>query len=191
VLGNNIDPYGLARGDITTNPDGQSVLIKFGDQGKVYNGYTQADFLASLNVRNEVSYNQSPIPYLQDIGGLASLSVLGASYISNILSDPFISYNKDGLKVIYGTPDGDNLDQMNVGLNIQDLFKGAYLVGGAGNDTLSGGLFSDVLLGGDDNDTLIGKGGNDTLIGDQGNDTYIFTTGDGFDAKTDFQLLSA
>ncbi len=185
VLGNNIDLYDLARGDITNDADGQSVLIKFDGQGNIYNGYTRADFLASLNVRNEVSYDQSPIPYLQDIGGLASLSVLGASYISNILSDPFISYNKDGLKVIYGTPDGDNLDQMNVGLNIQDLFKGAYLVGGAGNDTLSGGLFSDVLLGGDDNDTLIGKGGNDTLIDGQGNDTYIFTTGDGFDAIVD------
>jgi Ca2+-binding RTX toxin-like protein len=55
---------------------------------------------------------------------------------------------------------------------------GAFLFGGAGNDTLTGGSGNDELFGGSGNDTLLGKGGNDLLFGGSGNDTLIGGTGD-------------
>lgn len=56
---------------------------------------------------------------------------------------------------------------------------GAYLFGGAGNDSLTGGSGADILFGQMGDDTLAGKGGADVLFGGAGNDTL--TGGDGDD----------
>jgi Ca2+-binding RTX toxin-like protein len=120
---------------------------------------------------------------LLDISGISTFSLpAGQAYFQNLLNDPFLSYVHNGKKVIYGTPDSDDLDPTDQEFST-DQFNGYFIVGGEGNDTLRGGYTNDELLGGTGNDTLSGYGGNDTLIGGEGNDTYIYTTGDGFDAR--------
>ena len=51
--------------------------------------------------------------------------------------------------------------------------KGAFMSGGAGNDTLTAGtsLFYNFMAGEDGEDTIVGGAGNDYLIGGTGNDT--------------------
>lgn len=53
---------------------------------------------------------------------------------------------------------------------------GAWLAGGAGNDTLVGSAYADILMGGS---------GEDRLEGGAGNDTYVFGRGDGADTIFD------
>jgi Ca2+-binding RTX toxin-like protein len=53
---------------------------------------------------------------------------------------------------------------------------GAWLSGGAGNDTLIGSAYADILMGGT---------GEDRLEGGVGNDTYVFGRGDGADTIFD------
>ena len=65
------------------------------------------------------------------------------------------------------------------------LNRGAFMLGGAGIDTLTGGTAADLLVGNAGTDTLQGGGGNDTLLGGAGNDTYKYTTGDGLDTILD------
>ncbi|HLO62597.1 MAG TPA: hypothetical protein VK165_06490 [Azonexus sp.] len=82
--------------------------------------------------------------------------------------------------------------------------KGAFMLGGAGGDTLTGGTANDLLVGGRGSDTLDGGDGTDTLIGGKdgdtftgsqgadalyggtGSDTYNYTTGDGSDTIYDY-----
>jgi Ca2+-binding RTX toxin-like protein len=66
-----------------------------------------------------------------------------------------------------------------------DLNRGAFMLGGTGNDQLTGGSHADLLVGNAGNDTLTGGLGNDTLLGGQGNDTYMYQTGDGLDTILD------
>ena len=54
--------------------------------------------------------------------------------------------------------------------------NGAWLSGGAGNDTLTGSAAADILMGGV---------GADRLEGGNGNDTYVFGRGDGADTIKD------
>ena len=51
------------------------------------------------------------------------------------------------------------------------LNRGAFMLGGAGGDTLTGGAGDDLLVGGAGADTLTGGSGDDQLIGGSGNDT--------------------
>ena len=72
------------------------------------------------------------------------------------------------------------------GMNATDtLNRGAFMLGGTGNDTLVGGTGADLLVGNSGADTLRGGQGNDTLLGGSGNDTYVYTTGDGLDTILD------
>ncbi len=72
---------------------------------------------------------------------------------------------------------GDETDNVittaGVTLSIGD---GAWLSGGAGNDTLTGSAYADILMGGV---------GADRLEGGNGNDTYVFGRGDGVDTIND------
>jgi VCBS repeat-containing protein len=65
------------------------------------------------------------------------------------------------------------------------LNRGAFMLGGAGTDTLTGGSKADLLVGNAGADTLAGGQGNDMLLGGTGNDTYQYTTGDGLDTILD------
>jgi Ca2+-binding RTX toxin-like protein len=51
---------------------------------------------------------------------------------------------------------------------------GAYINGGAGNDSLIGDSLADTLIGGIGNDVLNGGAGIDTLDGGEGNDVYVY-----------------
>ncbi len=59
------------------------------------------------------------------------------------------------------------------------------LVGNAGNDRLNGGAGADVLLGGMGTDTLDGGAGNDSLLGGAGADSYQFSGNFGLDSVQD------
>ena len=56
-------------------------------------------------------------------------------------------------------------------------YKGATLLGGAGNDTLDGGAANDVLDGGDKGDDLAGRDGDDSLVGGAGEDEMLGNAG--------------
>ena len=52
-----------------------------------------------------------------------------------------------------------------------DSNQGAFVIGGAGNDTLNGGGGADLVYGGDGTDVLVGRGGEDFMVGGLGVDT--------------------
>ena len=63
--------------------------------------------------------------------------------------------------------------------------KADLLVGNAGDDSLNGGEGADVLLGGMGDDTLDGGAGNDSLLGGAGADSYQFSGKFGLDSVQD------
>ena len=63
--------------------------------------------------------------------------------------------------------------------------RGAFMLGGNGNDALIGGIGADLLVGNGGVDTLSGGKGNDTLLGGAGADSYVYATGDGLDTILD------
>ncbi|MEG4328159.1 calcium-binding protein [Microcoleus sp. herbarium5] len=95
-------------------------------------------------------------------------------YLDKIASDPFLSYYRNNLKVIYGTPQGESLFY---GLAVKPISEsspssGYLIVGGKENDNLVGDFFADEIQGGDGNDYGEGRRGNDKFYGSSGNDTY-------------------
>ena len=68
---------------------------------------------------------------------------------------------------------------------IDDLNRGAFMLGGKGSDALVGGTSADLLVGNAGDDILNGGGGNDILLGGQGTDRYVYTQGDGLDTVLD------
>ncbi|GAA6622122.1 Ig-like domain-containing protein [Scytonema sp. NUACC26] len=149
------DPYELGRGPVTIN---------FTGSGKTYDTYGQPNFAGDR--AKEVNVNGSTASGIKSLIGSG-----GIAYFSNIASDPFLSYKRGNLKVIYGTPGNDNLDRFDSEKYLGDIFSKYLIVGGAGNDTLSGNIFADELQGGEGDDTLNGGLGDDTFIGGAGNDT--------------------
>jgi len=66
------------------------------------------------------------------------------------------------------------------GMNATDsLNRGAFMLGGTGQDILTGGTFADLLVGNAGDDILSGGQGSDTLIGGTGVDTYVLNSGAG------------
>ncbi|MBI3524738.1 MAG: hypothetical protein HY066_09540 [Betaproteobacteria bacterium] len=59
--------------------------------------------------------------------------------------------------------------------------RGAFMLGGDGNDTFTGGTAGDLLVGGAGSDTLTGGAGADNLIGGAGNDILDGRDGAGGD----------
>jgi VCBS repeat-containing protein len=55
------------------------------------------------------------------------------------------------------------------------LNRGAFMLGGTGQDILTGGTGNDLLVGNAGADVLQGGKGNDVLLGGTGNDTYKYT----------------
>ncbi|MEL7468831.1 MAG: M10 family metallopeptidase C-terminal domain-containing protein [Pseudomonadota bacterium] len=84
---------------------------------------------------------------------------------------------------------GDDVAEAVVGSNeILGEAGNDALSGGAGNDMLDGGAGNDRLDGGTDADILIGGTGDDTLTGGADADEFAFSSGDGIDIITDFEL---
>ena len=107
-----------------------------------------------------------------------------------------ILVNDGEVAIVGGTPNVNNTTQilgLCLGGNdtiVLNEFNGAlpraFLLGGAGNDTLIGGSGQDFILGssgndvirgGNNDDRIFGGSGNDTLLGDRGNDRVLGQTG--------------
>lgn len=152
-----LDPYRLNRGPVAINYTGS---------GRIYGSYNQLDFAIDQGLEGDVSVAGTLSRAVKDARGIASLP---SSYLSDIASDTFLSYKRGDLKVIYGTPQDDDLNELDAELSF-DVYFGYLIAGGEGNDILTGGAFADELQGGTGNDTLNGGLGNDIFIGGAGND---------------------
>ncbi|MBG1270807.1 Ig-like domain-containing protein [Nostoc sp. WHI] len=181
-----LDPYRLARG---------AVNINFTGSGAINTEYKQSDYATDQAREGDVSVIGTLSRITKDALGIASLP---SSYLSNIANDTFLSYERGDLKVIYGTPNADNLDESDAELSL-DVYFGYLIAGGDSNDTISGGIFADELQGGLGDDVLDGGLGDDILIGGAGNDTikggsFFFGLFEGIDtsiyksAFTDYEL---
>jgi Ca2+-binding RTX toxin-like protein len=56
----------------------------------------------------------------------------------------------------------------------------AYILGGAGDDTITGGDENDTIFGGSGDDSVVGGNGNNVLYGGKGNDTLIGGAGNDY-----------
>jgi RTX calcium-binding nonapeptide repeat (4 copies) len=166
-----VDPYNLSRG---------SVGINFRGTGKIYDNYSQEQFLVNELLEVDVSLRGSLTSKAQDIAGISKLGTVDSiPFFNSIASDRFLSYKNLGRKVIYGTTGDDNLDRSDVKQSA-DAFAEFEIVGGGGNDIINGSISSDHLDGGTGNDVLDGGLGNDYLIGSDGDDTLDGGQGDDY-----------
>lgn len=171
LLNPTLDPYGLARGE---------VVINYTGSGKTYVNYGQSDFTADRVKEADVNVSGSSNQRVRDLAGISTLAATGGlSYFSRITSDRFLSYINLGRKVIYGTPEDDNLDRSDAKVSLNALDE-IQIIGGEGNDTITGSTFGDDLDGGSGNDVLDGGLGNDFLDGGDGNDILKGNLGDDF-----------
>ncbi|MGK7892633.1 MAG: VWA domain-containing protein [Xenococcus sp. (in: cyanobacteria)] len=171
-----LDPYRLNRGEVE---------IKFSGSGAAYNTYTQTDFATDQGLESDVSVIGSPERLSKDARGITNIAL--SSYLFDIASDTFLSYERGDLKVIYGTPGSEDINRFDAEFSF-DIYFGYLIVGGAGNDNIDGGPFADELQGGEGNDTLNGGLGDDTFVGGQGDDringgSFIFGLFEGTDSS--------
>ncbi|MEL6997779.1 MAG: M10 family metallopeptidase C-terminal domain-containing protein [Pseudomonadota bacterium] len=103
--------------------------------------------------------------------------------------DNFEIYTALGAVNTFLGSSGDDVVDTNSGNN-QAFGAGGSdtLSTGAGSDTLDGGSDDDLLSGGSGEDLLIGGTGDDTLTGGADADEFAFSSGDGIDIITDFEL---
>jgi Ca2+-binding RTX toxin-like protein len=180
-----LDPYNLVRGDLRINYTGS---------GREYQTYTKDNWIEDeFSRESDVSIPSERNSIYNDLLGTITLANWGANggaaYYQELLNDEFLSYVKDGKKVVYGTSDGEILrwdDARGARIGGSRVTDGYYLVGGGGADTIVGSTKSDTLLGGDGNDTLRDSSGNDEFIGGKGNDlieasSLAFGAGSGID----------
>ena len=110
---------------------------------------------------NHISYTDT------GIGVYDNITPNGIDIHDNTITNP-------DLTDPFGPPgvDFEPTSTLTTNFNIQGSSTYAnYLLGAAGNDTLTGGAGNDYINGGAGNDTLVSGGGNDTLIGGAGIDT--------------------
>ena len=87
----------------------------------------------------------------------------------------------EGIPLIEGTEDADNLEGTNEAEILSGLTDNDTLTGEAGNDILVGGIGNDTLFGGEGSDRLIGVNARtqpglneiDELTGGTGEDTFV------------------
>ena len=124
--------------------------------------------------------------YYPLLGGLSGRSigfVQPGSDISQLFSAEFINQ-----KALEATENDDIIFANTNDNSIDGLTGNDTLFGDAGNDQLSGNVGNDRLLGEAGDDVLIGGIGDDELIGGEGNDTYRFSTGDGQDSISSYDI---
>jgi RTX calcium-binding nonapeptide repeat (4 copies)/Lipase (class 3) len=116
-----------------------------------------------------------------------------ALYFTNYLKDSGFSEAERSLILSQLPNMRDWYVQAGVGglATTDNLNRGAFMLGGGGNDALVGGTRADLLVGNLGDDVLMGSTGNDMLLGGKGNDTYVFQRGDGFDTILDSDGLGS
>jgi Ca2+-binding RTX toxin-like protein len=102
-----------------------------------------------------------------EANGTWVINVDDATHIT-LTGTTFANAYTSGGTVAAHRPESDNL------VNVE------WLVGGAGNDTLTGSTADETIEGGAGNDTIHGGAGNDTLYGDAGNDFIYGDAGDDY-----------
>ena len=187
------DPYGLGT-DPTTNGQNREVPIKFttSTNGRTYG--TSSDLYSHSDWLADDLYEVARVSIQGTASGAAKLALgisqflnpvsttLAGLYLRNIDSDPFFRYERGNSKVIYGTPDSDDIGvfrDIGIEFNGSNPFavpntpslSNLLMVGGDGNDTITSYAVGDELLGGNDTDILNGGGGDDTLNGGSDNDS--------------------
>jgi Ca2+-binding RTX toxin-like protein len=185
LLNKALDPYGLIP---VVGSNTVPVDILYTGSGRQYTTYSKANFDTDQGlVDGWTSPLNLPIATANFAAALAGLAT-NTGYLGAINADRYFRYyTPDGKKVIYGTPDDDNLTVLSAEVTL-DVYFAHQMVGGDGNDQITGGTFGDELWGGPGNDTLNGGLGDDTFIGGPGNDTmdggsFIFGSFQGTDSS--------
>ncbi len=141
-----LNPYKLAR---------LPVEVKIRGNGKPYLSYSQEDFAAHQEREGDVALGKLGVNISV---GVKKIAEQKDQYIAKLRTDPFLSYKRGNLSVIYGTPGKDDLSPSDAKLKSVAPF---LIVGGAGDDTLSGSASDDELDGGDGSDKAVYKGTKD------------------------------
>lgn len=185
LLNGALDPYGLIP---VVGSNTVPVDILYTGSGRQYATYSRANFNTDRGlVDGWTSPLNLPIAAANFAAALAGLAT-NTGYLGAINADRhFRYYTSDGKKIVYGTPDDDNLTVLSAEVTL-DVYFDYQMVGGDGNDQITGGTFGDELWGGPGNDTLNGGLGDDTFIGGPGNDTmdggsFIFGSFQGTDSS--------
>ncbi|MHB1677396.1 MAG: lipase family protein [Sulfuriferula sp.] len=117
--------------------------------------------------------------YLSGTFDNASYNVNTVSLIESLDSGLRDWYVQAGSRAMNAT-DTSNVGAFMLGGAGNDSLTGGLgnnlLVAGTGNDTLNGGAGSNVLIAGAGSDLLYGGQGNATLYGGSGNDTFVYVT---------------
>ncbi len=116
----------------------------------------------------------------------------GNAYLQNYITANFTSDERQVMTTLLPQLRDWYVQAGTAALNATDtLNRGAFMLGGAGADTLAGGTAVDLLVGNAGADTLTGGTGADRLLGGIGNDTYMYNTGDGTDTIIDADNLGS
>jgi|GEM_PF-1418927 len=168
-----LDPYALRR---------EQLPITYSGSGKPYGYYGYLNYLQDKQnaLISTVSVKGTVDGAARDIDGGARLLLTSTPAIDNIATDTFLSYVRDGRKVVYGTPNDDVVVLDSAASNPPNPLQ--LLIAGAGDDSLIGNG-SDQLYGHTGDDVLLvseapasgftlDSPGNNTLSGGAGDDTY-------------------
>lgn len=116
----------------------------------------------------------------------------GNAYLQNYITTNFTSDEQQVMTTLLPQLRDWYIQAGSAALNATDtLNRGAFMLGGSGNDVLVGGTAVDLLVGNTGADTLTGGIGADRLLGGDGNDTYVYNTGDGTDVIIDVDNLGS
>lgn len=144
----------------------------------------RADMLGRLIARTNGSFGENTI----QAHSYSDLQSGKQVSMTTGVSNPLVMFGDDGSRSLSGGPNSDHLygglgNDTIIGLEGND-----YIEGGQGRDWLKGGDGRDVLRGMSGDDVLVGGQGNDILIGGVGSDRYEFSSGDGVDQISDFDV---
>lgn len=186
-------PGASANDDYVRAGDGNDTVAAGAGNDIIYGG--NGNDLLDGGAGNDSLYAEAGNDFLT--GGLGSDYLDGGTGIDRVSysgSNAGVNVNLATETATGGHATGDTL------VGIENLLGSAYadtltgdtganlLDGGANDDILSGGGGNDTLLGGTGNDRILGGAGNDSLTLGTGNDIIEFSSGDGQDVITDFNM---
>ena len=164
-LGDTID--GGSGSDTIFGESGDDLIDGGEDADVIYGGYGDDTIAIEDNFGDDTVYGESGSGDMLDASALTS----GVTVTFTDGEDGTLSDGTDTLTF-------DNFEEFTLTAYDDSVNGGAadaemYVLGGAGDDTISGGSDGDTLDGGADDDVLSGGSGDDSLIGGAGNDSLI------------------